>query len=289
MQLKTIQLPQNISVLALLFLIISCEAVFTCLIPLTRGHLFSLLSIKQGAIWLALFFYFLNYFAVDLFQSIKGYVVLKVALWYRVLRTKGIFDKNMDKVTNLPQRIQEDIKLSYVSRITVWCEYFISGAILVFLIVLNINLPILIGLACVYAVISVYIAMKFNPRLTSAEIDSQQAEASYRTSLVNCITDLTLLPGANAASTKAMRIQTEYLLFTKLQLGLVTILPYVVLIPELMDGKIDLGVLVEHQSIFALIVVNAGILIQLYTTLIKGRASDYRVKEITNEHTRKES
>lgn len=183
--------------------------------------------------------------------------------------------------SNTPQRIQEDIKLSYVQRITVWCEYFVSGLILIQLMALNIHQPLLVIGALVYAGVSVVIAMLFNPRLTRAEIDSQQAEASYRTRLVGNILDISGLSSANDASIKAARIRTEYLLFTKLQLGLVAVLPYVVLIPQLFSGAIDLGTVVKHQSTFALIVVNAAVLIQLYPNWIQGKASEQRVREVT--------
>src|SRR5678809_73 len=88
--------------------------------------------------------YFLNYLTIDFFQSIKGYIVLKTALWYRSIKTINIKEKlfnNLAEVmlgenaspksipSNCPQRIQEDIKLSYLQRITVWVEYGISGLI----------------------------------------------------------------------------------------------------------------------------------------------------------------
>lgn len=276
-----------------LILIIISEAVFTGLLPISRGHLFTLLTAKSGAIWTALILYFFNYFAIDLFQSLKGYTVLKVSLWYRNLRTHAInaylsINYVLKKVpgsreglpTNSPQRIQEDIKLSYLQRITTWVEYTISGLILVQLMIMNLSEPILILFALIYAIISVLIALRFNPRLTKAEKDVQQAEASYRTGLVANILDITGQEVANKQSLRSKWIQTEYLLFTKLQLGLIAVLPYAVLLPKLLSGSMDLGTLVQHQATFSLIVVNAAILIQLYPTLIQGKASEERVKEI---------
>lgn len=282
-------MKHNKLLLAVLAIIIVGEAAATGLLPVSRGHLFTLLTAKAGAIWAALFLYFFNYFAVDLFQSLKGYVVLKVSLWYRTLRTEQMSDyignmqaciPEFNLVSNAPQRIQEDIKLSYLARITVWVEYAISGIILMQLFLLNLSEPTLIGFALVYAAISVAIAYRFNPRLTLAEISAQQAEASFRTSLVDRITDIGLLSPTNDTLMKAARIRTEYLLFTKLQLGLIAVLPYAVLLPKLLSGTIDLGQVVQHQATFALIVVNAAVLIQLYTTLIQGKASEQRVKEI---------
>ena len=89
-----------------------------------------------------------------------------------------------------------------------------------------------------------------------------------------------MLYDANDANLQAGRIRMGYSLFTKLQLGIMSVLPYVVLIPELVAGDITLGTLMKHQATFALIVVNASILIQYFTILIQGKASDERVKEI---------
>lgn len=267
--------------LATLLAILIGEAVTTGLLPVSRGHLFGLLGTKTGPIWITLAFYGANYFAVDLFQSLKGYFVLKLSLRKRTERTEAIIDSLIPESTNVPQRIQEDIKLSYLCRITVWCEYFISALILMQLFLLNLSEPTLIFAALGYAGISVLIAIRFNPRLTKAEIWTQQNEANYRTALVNNITDISLLSYTNDACLMAAKLQTQYLLFTKLQLCLVAVLPYIVLIPHLIQGKIDIGTLIQHQASFALIVVNAAVLISLYQTLIRGTASEQRVKEVT--------
>jgi ABC-type uncharacterized transport system fused permease/ATPase subunit len=285
------------TLLALVVLIIAVESIATGLLPISRGHLFSLFELKAGPIWTALFFYFINYLILDFCQCFKGFSVLKLALWYRTIRTQNInnelIDTNVDNnlyndedpyplslPSNTPQRIQEDIKLSYLQRITVWVEYVISGLILVQLFLLNLSQPLLVAFAATYAVISVFIAARFNPRLTKAEINIQEAEASYRSQLVSSVTDISGLDVANKVSLKSKWIQTEYLLFTKLQLGLIAVLPYAVLLPQLLSGTIGLGTMIEHQATFALIVVNAAVLIQLYPMLIQGQASEKRVKEI---------
>lgn len=278
--------------LVILSVILISEAAFTGCLPLARGSLFTALTSKSPGVqlgldnvWVALLVYFLTYFAIDFFQSFKSYFVLKTALWYRAVRTSSVMAKiqgNPDPIvaTNAPQRIQEDIKLSYWSRIEVWCEYAVSGMILMQLFLINLGEPALLASALVYAGISVYIAMKFNPRMTNAEIWSQQAEACFRTSLVNKLTDIGLLGPTNDTLMKAQRIRTEYILFTKLQLGIVAVLPYAILIPKVMSGNMGLGTLIQHQASFSLIVVNAAVLIQMFPKLIQGKASELRVKEI---------
>lgn len=266
---------------AVVLLILIAESVLTGFLPHSRGFLFELLEAKAGPIWLAIGIYFSNYLFLEFFQSIKAYVIMKFSLLFRSKRTMEIArDGYNEDVSNVPQRIQEDIKLSYHSRITVWSEYFISGTILVQLVLLNLSEPILVGASLVYAIISVIIAMFFNPRLNYAEKLVQEREASYRESLTHKASDLLGLRIANNANMRAAMIRMQYFLFTKLQFGLIHVLPYIVLVPKLMAGDMDLGTVVKHQATFALIVVNAAILIQYYTLLVQGRASEERVQKI---------
>lgn len=266
--------------LFVLFILIA-ESVLTGLIPHARGYLFGFLESKTGPVYFALGLYFMNYFTLDFFQAIKRYFITKLALCYRTDRTHEVIGKHTEAVENSAQRIQEDVKLSYTSRFAVYVEYFISGTIVIQLILINLDAPVLTISALVYAVISVLIAIKFNPKLTKAEKDVQKTEASLREEikLKNTIKSLDI---TNTACMYAERVRMEYLLFTKLQLGVMSVLPYVVLIPALMAGDITLGTLMKHQATFALIVVNAAILIQFYTYLIRGRASEERVNELEN-------
>lgn len=261
--------------------ILLAESILTGFLPHSRGFLFELLEAKAGPIWLAIGLYFSNYLFLEFFQSVKAFMVLKFSLIFRTLRSKKLKSEGVKKdVLNTPQRIQEDIKLSYHSRITVWCEYFISGTILVQLVLLNLSEPVLVIASLVYAIVSVVIAYLFNPRLNYAEKLVQEKEASYREGLVGRASDMFGLKVANQASLRAAAIRMQYFLFTKLQFGLIHVLPYIVLVPKLLAGDLDLGEVVKHQATFALIVVNAAILIQYYTLLVQGKASEERVKEL---------
>lgn len=269
------------SVLLVVAVILLAESILTGLIPHARGYLFGFLETKEGPIYLALGIYFLNYLSLDFFQAIKRFFIVKLAMLYRTDRSKtAVAHVRRDKSSG-PQRIQEDIKLSYVSRITVWAEYFISGTIVLQLILINLDQPILSSAALLYAAVSVAIAIRFNPRLTHVEKQVQEAEARYRTDLVSN-DRLLLLPGANRATMVAEKVHMEYLLFTKLQLGFMSVLPYLVMIPGLVAGEISLGELMKHQASFSLIVVNAAILIQYYTLWVRGQASEERVQDLEN-------
>ncbi len=270
--------------ISLLVLILVSESILTGLLPITSGHLFGYLNTKDALVWSALGFYFLNHVSLDFFQAIKAYFVMKLSLLLRKSRTIAVLKLDWPTdVSNVAQRIQEDIKLSYINRITVWCEYFISGTILIQLLIMNLDVPMLIIAALVYAGISVLIAIKFNPKLTRAEKDVQTTEANFRNTATSRFEFIFTLGYASLASLQAAKVRMHYLLFTKLQLGLVTVLPFLVLVPSLLSGTIDLGTLMKHQATFSLIVVNAAILIAYYTTLIAGVASEERVKELENE------
>lgn len=269
--------------LLVLGLVALLEGVVTGIIPLTRGHLFAALDVKTAAIYTALLFYFLNNFVFDLIQAIKPYVVTRIAGKARTKRTEEIVDGEINtSVSNIPQRIQEDIKLSYTCRYTVYTEYAISSIIFIQVLLMNLDYPLLIAGALCYAMISILIAKKFNSKLTLAEKSVQDREATFRKSLTLQVNKW-LLRSTNATVFKAAMIRTNYTLFTKIQLGLLEVLPFIVLVPGLIAGHIGLGELMQHQATFSLLVVNAAILIFYYPQLIQGKASEDRVQELLSK------
>ncbi len=271
--------------LYLLIIILVGESLLTGLIPHTKGHLFELLNSKSLDVWAALFIFGGNLFILDGFQSFKAYVILKTSLLFRAEETKRVADLKLKHITNTAQRIQEDIKLSYLCRYTVMAEYFISGTIVIQLMIMNYEFPLLICTALIYAAISVGLALLFNPKLTLAEKSVQAAEATFRENLgvTGGALDIGLLGDTNKANMMAGKIRLHYTLFTRMQLGILAVVPFVVLIPGYLAGVYTFGDVITHQSTFSLIVVNAAILIQCYPTLIQGRASKERVKELVDE------
>jgi len=260
----------------------------TGLIPHTKGHLFELLNSKSIEVWVALFIFGGNLFILDAFQSFKGYVILKTALLFRRDSTESIEKCNLKKISNIPQRIQEDIKMNYLSRFTVFAEYFISGTIVLQLMIMNYQFPLLICTALIYASASVGIALLFNPKLTHAEKSIQEAEATFRENLSHEVGNDNPKWGNNALDIThtnkinmvAGKIRLHYTLFTRMQLGILAVVPFVALIPGYLAGDYSFGDVIMHQSTFSLIVVNAAILIQCYPTLIQGKASKARVDEM---------
>jgi ABC-type uncharacterized transport system fused permease/ATPase subunit len=146
---------------------------------------------------------------------------------------------------------------------------------------MNLSTPMLVVSAVVYSAVSILIAIKFSPRLMEAEVNSQQAEANYRTQLVKDIYNVTLLPEVNLTVLKAEKIRMYYSLFTRLQLGLLNVLPFIILVPMLYAGTITFGEVMQHASSFTLLVTNACILLNMYLVYVQGVASEKRVNELT--------
>lgn len=268
--------------LTLLILVLIGEALMTGILPHTKGALYDILESKEGLVWAAIAIYTINYFLLYTMQALKDWVGVNLYTKMRVDRTKEILSRKLKRGNNLEQRIQEDIKWSYRLRMDVWVEYFISGIIVIQLIIINLDEPVLIGSALGYALLSVIIAKLFNPKLTGAQRDVRRDEANYREDLMKGLTT-NLLGTANKATMVEAKVKMQYRLFTNTQLAIMQIIPYLVMVPSLMSGDTTLGTLVKYQSSFALLVINAGILIMLYDTYTKGQASEQRVKEIEDE------
>lgn len=268
-----------------LVFIIVAEALLTGVIPLTRSELYGELAKGSTLIYIMAAWAFANIFVLEAIQAVKGYVVLRASLKAREARTHevciGLTNRTSDAeiAPNAPQRVQEDIKLSYINRYTAWSEYLISGIILVYLIVVNWDHTSLILASLIYSVISIAIAYLFSPRLTEAEKHVQRTEAEFRDSLVTSLTPIGLNP-AQEANIKAGKIGLHFNLFTKLQGSVLQILPFVLLTPALMSGVISFQEIMEHANTFSIIVVNAAILISIFPVLIRGKASEERVKEL---------
>lgn len=270
--------------LAALLVVLILEALATGLIPHSKGFLYDILQSKVGPVWVAIGIYLINYLLLYITQSVKDYAGVNLYTRMRADRTEEVIKKIYDSkdtvlVDNLEQRIQEDVKWSYRLRMDVWVEYFISGLIVIQLVIINMDEPSLVISALSYAAVSVWIAKKFNPRLTSSQRDLRKDEANFRTDLSTGLTT-NLLGEANKATMVESKVRMQYRLFTNTQLSVMQVIPYLVMVPSLMSGDVTLGTLVKYQSSFALLVINAGILIVLYDTYTKGQASEQRVKEI---------
>lgn len=260
----------------ILIIIVMIEATLTSLLPYSKGYFFDSLETRI-AIYTFLIYYFINSFGIDLVQSCKGFFVTRYSLHKRGQHTETVLNRDTPaKVDNIPQRIQEDIKLMYVNRYTVILEYWISSLILVVIIGSNITQYWLISGALCYAAITIGLAYLFNSRLCKAEKAVQNEEANFRTNH----NLLKFLHIANKASLFSAKVKLEYTVFTRLQSSIVLVLPFIILLPPYLSGMISFGDLIKISTMFQLIVVNANIMITMYPQLIQGKASQERVEEI---------
>jgi ABC-type uncharacterized transport system fused permease/ATPase subunit len=261
-----------------LITIVILEALLTSVLPYSKGWFFGSLESKI-AIYTMLLYMFMNIFSLDLVQSFKAYCVTHFALQKRSVKTCSILEKtsSFKQVDNIPQRIQEDIKLMYQNRYTVHMEYWISGLILMVIILTNIHQYWLIGCALLYASISILIAYLFNGRMIRSEKNVQRREADFRKNTTN-----SCLYKAVQSCLVVNRVKLEYTLFTKLQNAIVLVLPYIMLLPTFIAGNMTLGDIVKVATMFQLIVINADIMISQFPILIIGKACKERVEELEN-------
>lgn len=255
------------------------EIAATSLIPTIRGTFYGYIEAKDILVWTWLALLFFNNFVFDFSQSSKNYVIVRLAQDQRKIQTEKIGSVSNYEIAQSPQRLQEDVKLMYHNKITVLVEYCISGGILVWLIINHLSSFWLILGALAYAVVSIVVAYLFNPKLKYAEKIVQSEEAAFRINLAER-TDIFGLNTAIKANFKAAQIRLGYLLFSRLQGGILLVLPYLVLLPTYLAGGIGLGELVKMSTVFQLMVVNAAILINIFPLLTTAHASAERVNEL---------
>jgi ABC-type uncharacterized transport system fused permease/ATPase subunit len=129
--------------------------------------------------------------------------------------------------------------------------------------------------AIAYAALSTILAYLFNPRLTKAQKSIRKTEASFRHAL-----DYMTFSDAQDANIKAGKIQLGFDLFTKVQVVILGILPFLMLIPALLGHTMTFTQIIEQVSTFELIVVNGAILVSMFPNYIQARASKQRVEEL---------
>lgn len=263
----------------LLILLVVLEALFTGLLPMTRSELFGDLAKVSTLSYISCIYVCINIFILEGVRAIKTYTVLRASLAKREEHTNRLLSDpcihTSDKVDNIPQRIQEDVKLSYFNRFTAVTEYWISGLILLYLIFMNYSHYYLVLAALVYAALSTIIAYLFNPKLTKIQKVIRNTEAEFRSKL-----DDVTLSFAQQANVKAGKLQLGFDIFTKVQTTIMMTLPFFILIPMLLSHSITFTELVEQVTTFELIVINGAILVTMFPQYIQARASKQRVEEL---------
>lgn len=284
------KLPKLVSIVQIwpLFLVIEVllEVILTSVVPLSKGAFFNGLSLKATDIILyTLTIYALNLLSIELCMTFKPYIITRFGLNQRTKTTLDMSlvhtetnSLNSPSIDNPSQRIQEDIKLSIMNGLTVKTEYAISGLIVLYLIIYNYSSYVLILGSLTYSLVSIGIALFFQPRMLKTEKEVQMQEAGFRKGLDNAI--YSQLGACYEAIIAAARVRLGYGIFSRLQSIIMLTLPYLVLLPQYVNSQLTLGQLMTTATTFDLLVVNMTILINQFPNLVTAKASQERVDEL---------
>lgn len=277
-------------VLVVLLVVLGLEVYITTLIPEGRKLVFGSLSSKSWDGFVSgMWFYSTIFLSFGVVQGVKGYLANSVSAKVREAMTKVVLKRwvkqeDLTKLDHPSQRINEDIRICTESTLEVGLEVFISAAIVITLVSsMWSSQALLLWAAVGYTALSVIIALVFNKPLKNRDIGLQVAEAAHR----EAIHKIELGLGDYTAKSKLVSVITEYMkyakvklmysMFYKITMGFSSIVPLFLLAGPFFADTINLGQLMEGGSQFELVVINLGILLTVYGSVIKAQASWHRV------------
>lgn len=263
----------------ILLLNLIIEVILTCLIPESKGYFFTYLQQFNHLAWVGLFFYIGVLFSLDIIQIIKPLLQTLVANSRRHKLTEHSLDKGLE-ISNREQRIQEDVKLYSINSTIVYSEYFISFFIVFYLILYNRNHLLLIVASLAYSAVCIISAYLFRKKMINAEKSIQVIETLFRDEIRIRRTSQSLLQKVLKTNINNSVVRFSYNLCVRIQTGIMTLLPFIYLLPTYLQKKITLGVMMEQASIFELLVVNMTIIVSLFPLLMQSRASKERIDEL---------
>ncbi len=276
----------------LLLAIVVAEIVATIMIPVAKKFLFDAIEIKVIATFMGGMWFFFGIMALFCFcQGFKFYVGHRVGLIVRNALVAVLKQKwssrvaTKSRVDNLDQRVQEDSRLATEMYIEILIEMVVSFFIVVGLVVQMWGSWLLMGLALLYSAIIMGLTYFFHRPMVDSEKQLQRSEANFRYTLASIVMDLKdrcIKSPYGVVINKYLRyikIVMGFTLFNKLTGSLVSIVPFLILVPLFFDGGITLGAVVAGVSQFDLMVINVTILIYLYPRFTKALASHERIKE----------
>ena len=244
----------------ILVVIVVAEAVTTGLLPHTKSMLFAGLASAPATVAFAALFFGLNLVILELVRAWKPYAITRTAMLRRSERTSNLISQADEKAgyPQFPQRVQEDIKQSFMLRYTVYAEFAISAGIVIYLILVNLGSPLVIFYAAVYSVISLVIARIFQPIVQRAEQDVQGKEADLREGLAEGVFEVffeklgrhLLLGMAIEANLKAATLHLRFDIFSKLQTAGVILVPIALFLPPLIAGSINFQQFLDETTTF---------------------------------------
>lgn len=290
--LSKTNIPSAVKWGSLLVTMLAIEITATVYLPVVKEFLFNGIEAKDWATFISGMWWFFSVIGIFcLCQGFKYYISHRVALLFRTGMVGFIKEswaaKLPDKAgfSNADQRIQEDTRLATESFIEMLIEIIISAAVIIGLVAQTWGSWHLLGLALGYSAIIMTLALVFHRPMVNSEKDLQRAEADFRFNLASIV----MKAKDQCCKKEYKNVVFKYLYFIKVLMGftlfnkvtgsLVSIIPFLLLVPLFFDGGITLGAVMKGVSQFDLIVLNATILVHVYPRFTKALASHERIVE----------
>lgn len=279
------------STLSVLLLVIISEIFLTCYIPEWRNGFYTIMKEKHQELFLgAITSFFLLYTGLGIAQGVKVWVGQLVSFQARVAMSKitlkrAVKHESMSSLPAYSQAMTQAIQNSTELYLRVLVEIVISAAIVLGLIVVNLDQPIILSVAFLYTVGASLIAYLFQKPLTVTDKAWQETESHYREAIV------TIANGKGDYTAKSkflklmgayyhyIRTQMYFQLMSRLKGAIGSIIPYFLLGTAYFRGDMDFGQFMAGIATFELIVINATIFIIMYPDYVKAKASQLIVKE----------
>lgn len=276
------------ALVAFLLALIAVEIAATVAIPVWREYFFDGVEQKSYPVFISGMWYFAGLMLAFVFsQGFKLYAIQKLALEWRTGLNNLLLNKwrksHMAKVDNPDQRISEDTNIASMLALELVVEVIISASIILGLV--STMSSTLLWLSMGYTVAITLVASFFFRPMIDREKALQRAEADYRFTLAECVSDgkkRPLQPKYKVLLgrfTKLINVTLGFNLFSRAKGNLMNLIPFALLVPMYFAGDIGFGEVMKGVSQFDLLVINATILIILYPRVTKALASYERIQE----------
>lgn len=224
-------------------------------------------------------------------QGFKLGVARRAALVVREAMSKVLLKAwvtskgSLEGIDNPDQRIADDVRIATDTFIKVGLEFFISGVLVIILLIQAMGHPQIAVAAVVYTLVICILAAKFRKPLIKAEINVQHKEADYRLSLVKISLNQGDFTAKQNLAQVVERVKRQLLLltgfsvFSATQNSFSVFVPWLLLAPGLFAGTLTLGEFMANTALFELIVVNSTIAVTLYPDITKTESAWIRVRK----------
>lgn len=278
-----------------LLTIVATEIIMTCLIPEWREYFYNVLQNKDQANFISsIIYFFMLMLGLGAAQGLKTWVGQLLSFEFRYAATKVLFKtwvKGKRVAKNYTQSMTEALRNATELYLEIAVEVFISAAIVISLIAVNIHNTAIIIAAIIYTIVASALAAFFNKPLIHSDMSWQSSEGALRetiSDIANGNEDFSYKKKLETLTFHYylyIRVLMFFTLFSRLKASLASLIPYILLAGTYFAGGMTLGDFMAGVTIFELIVINSTILLALYPKLTKARAS-YKLSQTFYEEVR---